>query len=82
MVVDLGPAYTANPACAIFVEFTTLGQRQQLLATLAGCRYFSLLVDASTDSGMTEEELFPIPYLDPHYSEGKVHTRNCFFTVK
>jgi len=38
--IDLGPAYTNDHACATFVEFIALEQKEQLLATLAGCRYF------------------------------------------
>ena len=39
-------------------------------------------VDASTDSGNVEDELFLVLYFDPHGADGKVHVRDRFFTVR
>ena len=72
--IDFGPAYTTDNACATFVEFIALEQKQQLLAAL------SLQVDARTDAGMTKDELFLMLDLAPHC--GKVHRRECFLIVR
>ena len=80
--VDLGPAYINDHACAAFVEFIALELRDQLLAALSGCKFFSLQADASTYAGNCEDELFLVLYFDHHSSDGKVHVRDRFFCVR
>ena len=80
--VDLGPGYKNDHACATFIEYIALEFKQQLLASLNNSKFFSVQVDASTDSGNVEDELFLVLYFDPHGADGKVHVRDRFFTVR
>lgn len=51
-------------------------------AALCRSKFFSLQADGSTDSGNAEEELFLILHFDPFSSDGMVHVRDRFFTVR
>ncbi len=77
--VDLGQGYKNNRACATFVDYTALEQRQGLVAALSQAKFLSLQADGSTDSG---NELFLTVYFDPHDTDRQVHVRNKFFTVR
>ena len=80
--VDLGAGYKNNQACAIFVDYIARAQREGLAAVLAKTRFFSIQADSSTDSGNIEDELFLVVYFDPYTSDGNVHIRNRFLTVR
>ena len=62
--VDIGGSYKNDHACATFVKFIALDLQQQLKKDISSANFFSVQVDASTDSGNIEEELFLILYFD------------------
>ena len=80
--VGIGGSYRNDHACATFVKFIALDLQQQLKKDISSANFFSVQVDASTDSGNIEEELFLILYFDPRSSDGMVNIRDKFFAVR
>jgi len=79
---DLGAGYKNDHSCATFVKFIAQEQADNLTATIAKCRFFSLQADSSTDCGNNENELFMIVYFDSECDDGMVHVRDRFFTTR
>ena len=80
--VDLGSGYKNEKACATFVDYISLEQRRILVNSLDRARFFSLQLDGSADSGNVEDELFLVVFCDPYTTDGRVHVRNNFLTVR
>ena len=80
--VDLGSGYKNEKACATFVDYISLEQRQMLVKSLDKAKFFSLQLDGSTDSANVEDEVFLVVFCDPYSSDGRVHVRNYFLTVR
>ena len=80
--VDLGQGYKNDQACATFVDYIAKEQQEILVHALTAARFFSLQADGSTDAGNVENELFLALYFDPYASDGKVHVRNKFLSVR
>ena len=59
--VAIGSVYTNEIACKSFTHFIAESQRRRLLEKLAQAKFFSLLIDGSTDKG-NAEELAPRPW--------------------
>ena len=56
--VDIGKAYTTETAGRSFVHFIAESQKQELVSdTLQKVKFFSVLLDGSTDSGNIDNEL-------------------------
>ena len=49
------------------------------MAALSQSKFFSFQVDASTDAGNIEVELFMVLHFDPFATDGIVHARNTFY---
>ena len=56
--VDLGPNYRNPTACETFVSAIVDTERNEIRNKLQGVRFFSVLADGSTDSGIIEQESF------------------------
>ena len=80
--VELGHEYLNNQACADFIDFIGLDQRQILAHTLSNTNFFSLQADGSTDSGNIEDELFLVVFFDKNSQGRQVRIRNKFFSVR
>ena len=80
--VDLGSGYKNEKACAMFVDYISLEQRRILMNSLDRARFFSLQLDGSADSGNVEDEVFLVVFCDPYTTDGRVHVRNNFLTVR
>ena len=78
----MGQGYKNDQACASFVEYIAMEQREILLQALKAARFFSLQADGSTDVGNVENELFLALYFDPYASDGRVHIRTKFLSVR
>lgn len=50
-------------------------------AVLSSAKFFSILMDGSTDKGNIDDELFLVLFCDTNSSDERVHTRMNFFTV-
>lgn len=80
--VDLGSGYKNEKTCATFMDYISLEQRRMLVDSLGRARFFSLQLDGSADSGNVEDEVFLVVFCDPYSTDGKVHVRNNFLTVR
>ena len=58
--IDLGATYKNRDSARNFVHYIAESQRQQLLASLSSCHFYSILMDGSVDKGRVENELFVI----------------------
>lgn len=55
--VELGSAYKRSDCAKVFTHFIAEAQRKQFLDSLSDVRFFSFLMDGSTDAGNKEQEL-------------------------
>ena len=62
--IKLGSGYKNDQACATFVEYIALEQKERLQDALGKCRFFSLQADGTTDAGNIEIELFLVLFFE------------------
>ena len=79
--VCVGATYRNDMAGKDFVHFIAKAKRKHLLQNLAKAKFFSLLLDGSTDTGNIDNEVVLVVGCDPDSSDEKVHTRMDFLTV-
>ena len=79
--VAIGTTYTNEIAGKTFTHFIAESNRQQLLARLAQAKFFSLLIDGSTDTGNIDNELYMVVWCDCDGTDEKIHTRTTYFHV-
>ena len=79
--VRVGTSYVNENAGKEFIHYTAESRRQELKATLANAKFFSLLLDGSTDTGNIDDEVFLVVWCDCNGSDEKVHTRMDYFSV-
>ena len=79
--VDVGKAYTNEIACKTFCHYIAESRREDLSKCLSRAKFFSLLMDSSTDSGNVDDELFLLLRCDMDGSDEMVHSRMSYFTV-
>ena len=58
--VEIGNAYRTAPAARQFTHYIALAQRKQFLQDLSSKKFYSFLMDGSTDSAKIEQELIVI----------------------
>ena len=68
--VDLGSTSKNRDSARTIVHYIAESQRQQFHASLTTCNFYSALMDASTDKGHVENELFVILHCK---SDGSYH---------
>ena len=61
--LPLGHNYQNSHAAKCFIESIASVQRQELVASLANCRFFSIMADGSTDRSIAEQESVYIRYV-------------------
>ena len=79
--VNIGSSYTNEVAGKTFCHYIAKSRREDLLKCLSQAKYFSLLMDGSTDAGNIDDEIFLILWCDADGSNEKVTTRMNFFAV-
>ena len=62
--VDLGNTYTTEHKCKEFVCLIGETMRNEVLDSLKQAKYFSVLLDGSTDCSVTEKELIYVMYVN------------------
>ena len=74
--VAIGSAYTNKIAGKTFTHYMAESQRKQLLERLQQAKFFSQLMDGSTDKGNIEDEVFMAVWCDVHVtsSDEKIFT--------
>ena len=70
--VQLGDTYTTEHKCSELTCLIGLTMRDSVLTSLKQARYFSLLIDGSTDSSITEKEQTYVKFVDSN-GEVKCH---------
>jgi len=79
--VDLGTSYRNDVACKTFCHFISQSKRQSLNNELTKAKFFSLLLDGSTDCSNVENVMFLAVYCDTNASDEKVHSKMTYLTV-
>ena len=81
--VAIGSAYTNEIAGKTFTHYIAESRRSQLFEKLAQAKFFSLLIDGSTDKGNIDNEIFMAVWCDCNANgvDEKIHTRTSYLHV-
>ena len=79
--VDIGVSYTTETAARSFIHYIAESRRQRLVETLQNAKFFSLLLDGSTDVGNVDNELLLVVWFDRDGVDEKVCTKTTYFKV-
>ncbi len=79
--VNLGSSYLHENAGKEFVHYIAESNRQDLLSSISNAKFFSLLMDGSTDQRNTDNELLLVLWCDTNGADEKIHTRMSFLSV-
>ena len=79
--VAIGSSYTNEIACKSFTHFIAESQHRQLFEKLTQAKFFSLLIDGSTDKGNADDEVFVVVWCDSSSADEKMHTRTAYFHI-
>ena len=60
--VEIGSSYKTPDSAKLFTHFIAEAQRKEFLEAMVINNFFSFLMDGSTDSGNTEQELVLVTY--------------------
>ena len=69
------------PTAKTFCHYIAETRREDLAENLASAKFFSILMDGSTDKGNIDDEMFLALWCDVDGTDEKVHTRMVFFAV-
>ena len=58
----MGNTYSTADSANIFTSYNAESQRKAFLNDFAKCKFFSFLIDGSTDAGNLEDELIVVQY--------------------
>jgi len=76
--VDIGTSYVNENAGKTFCKFIAEARMADLCTST---KFFSILMDGSTDVGKLDDKLFLVQWCDVNGTDEKVHSRMEFFTV-
>ena len=79
--VKIGTSYVNENAGKEMIHFTAESKRQELQKKLANAKFFSLLLDGSTDTGNIDNEIILVVWCDKDTSDEKIHTRMAYVSV-
>ena len=79
--VNLGTSYTNEYAGREMIHFIAESRRQESREKLAKAKFFSLLLDGSTDTANIDNELILAVWCDRDGGDERIHTRMEYFTV-
>ena len=77
--VNIGTTFVSENAGKDFMYYIAESRRRELKQTLANARFFSLLLEGSTDVGIVDDEVFLAVLCDRNRSDEKVHTQMKHF---
>ena len=72
--VNLGSSYLHEDAGKEFAHYIAESRRQDLLSTITKAKFFSRLMDGSTDQSNAVNELLLVLWCDPDGVDEKIHT--------
>jgi hypothetical protein len=73
--VAIGSSYTNEVACKTFTHYIAESWRQQLCQKLHQAKFFSVLMDGSTDRGKSDDEVFMVVWCDTKCDDEKINTK-------
>ena len=76
--VNIGTSHTTETATK---SFTSQAQRNELAVNLQKAKFFSLLLDGSTDAGNVENELLLAVWFDKDGAGEKVYARTSYLCI-
>ena len=79
--VDLGTTYRTETTGRSFVHISAEAKRQELVENLRKAKFFSLLLDGSTDAGNVDNELVLVVWFDHDGGDERVCTRTSHFKI-
>ena len=79
--VDLGTNYRTQTARSSFVHYSAEAIREELPEKLRKAKFFSLLLDGSTDAANVDNELVLVVWFDKDGTNEKVSTRTSHFKI-
>ena len=79
--VDIGISYVNRKAGVSFTHYIAEARRQDLVNTVGRDKFFSLLLDRSTDVGNIDNEVILVVWCDPRCEDEKIHSRISYFKV-
>ena len=80
--MDLGQSYKTKDSAKLFSHYIAEGQLQELLEVLSTRRFYSFVMDGSTDKGNVEDELVVILYSTMDSVAEDVSTRARFISLQ
>ena len=79
--VKISTSYRHENAGKDFMHYIAEAKRHDLLQKVTKAKFFSLLLDGSTDKGNIDNEILLVVWCDPNGTDEKVHTRLEYFSV-
>lgn len=81
--VDIGHAYRTPDSAKAFTSYIARSQRQAFLNTLSssGSRFFSFLMDGTTDAGNQEDEMIVLLYCHKDATTQEVSPRTRYLSI-
>ena len=79
--VSIGSSYTNEIAGKTFSHYIAQSHQQQLLERIAQAKFFSVLIDGSTDKGNIDNEVFMAVWCDTDGTDENMHTQTSYFHV-
>ena len=79
--VDIGVAYTNEGSGRMFVHYIAETRRREIVDKINNVKFFSILLDGSTDKGNIDNEAILLIYCDTDGHDEKVHTRTVYFKL-
>ncbi len=73
--------YTNDQAGKTFIHFIAESKRNELTERLKKAKFFSLLLDGSTDKGNIDNEVCLVVWCNTNSSDEKIHTEMNYLTV-
>ena len=79
--VDIGTSYVNENAGKTFCKFIAETRTAKLCKTVTNAKFFSILMDGTTDVGKIDDELFLVQWCDVDGTDEKIYSRMEYFTV-
>ena len=79
--VNIGTTYTTESTAKSFTGYFAQAQKNELAINLQKAKFFSLLTDGSTDSGIVDRKLLLVLWYDKDGVGEKVYTRTSYLCI-
>ena len=79
--VEIGSSYKTPDSAKLFTHFIAEAQRKEFLEAMVSNNFFSFLMDGSTDSGNTEQELVLVTYCEKDQANQEIKSCTRYLVV-